>query len=57
MNKYLYGVVTGMVVGASVGMMVVPQLDRKTQKTMKKAGRKVINFAGDSYEGIMGMKD
>ncbi|WP_253289335.1 YtxH domain-containing protein [Clostridium sp. MSJ-8] len=53
MNKYLCGMATGMIVGASIGMMVFPQLDRKTQRKMKNAGNKVIDMATDSCHNVM----
>ena len=52
--KYLSGMVTGIVVGATVGAMVLPQLDRKTQRAVKKAGKTMLGMAEDSYEGMMG---
>lgn len=56
MKKYFCGMITGIMVGASVGMMVVPHLDRKTQKNMKRFGQKFIDLAEDSYDGIKSMK-
>lgn len=43
----------GLMVGTAFGMMMLPQLDRKTQRNMKRAGCKVHNFAEDLYNGIM----
>ena len=53
MNKYLSGMATGIIVGASIGMMVFPQLDRKTQRKMRNVGNKVIDIATDSCHGVM----
>ncbi len=53
MKKYLNGMMTGVIVGATVSMMVMPQLDRKTQKRVKRVGRKIIDFAENSYENMM----
>ncbi|WP_163236021.1 hypothetical protein [Clostridium perfringens] len=33
-------------IGAAVGMMVTPNLDRKTQRALKKASRRMIDAAG-----------
>lgn len=57
MGKYINGMVAGLVVGATVGMMLLPQLDRKTQKKIKKAGCMLLDFAEDSYDDIRGMID
>ena len=35
-------------IGAAVGMMVTPNLDRKTQRALKKASRRMIDAAGES---------
>ena len=53
MKKYLNGMMTGVIVGATVGMAVMPQLDRKTQKMVKNAGKKLVNFAESSYEIVI----
>lgn len=53
MTKYMFGMVTGLVVGTTVGMMVMPQLDRKTQKNVKRAGQRMMNLAEDSYDSMM----
>lgn len=53
MKKYLNGMITGVVVGTAVGMAVLPQLDRKTQRMVKKAGRKIMDVAENSYESVM----
>lgn len=50
--KCISGMITGVIVGATVGMMLLPQLDRKTQKAIKRTGQKIFNFAEDSYDGI-----
>ena len=36
MGRYISGMVAGLAVGATIGMIVMPQLDRKTQKKLKK---------------------
>lgn len=53
MCKYINGMVAGIIVGAAVGMMILPQLDRKTQKTMKRAGNTVLDLIGDSCGSVM----
>ena len=53
MRKYLNGMMTCVIVGAAVGMAVMPQLDRKTQKMVRKAGKKLVNFAENSYENVI----
>ena len=55
MGKFMSGVTTGAIVGAAFGMMILPQLDRKTQKSLKRAGRMVMNLAEDRADGMMSM--
>lgn len=52
MGRCINGMVTGMIVGATIGIMVMPQLDRRTQRTVKKFSRKVASRAMGSYDGI-----
>ena len=40
MCKYPCCLVGGMVLGATLGMMVFPQLDRRTQRSMREKGLK-----------------
>ena len=54
MGKYINGMITGIVVGATVGVMVLPQLDRKTQRAVKRTGQKILDMAEDSYLDVMG---
>lgn len=53
MGRYISGMVAGLAVGATIGMIVMPQLDRKTQKKIKKAGCKLLDFAEDSCGDII----
>ncbi|PRR82349.1 YtxH domain-containing protein [Clostridium vincentii] len=55
MNRYINGMIAGIVVGATVGIMVLPQLDRKTQKSVRRAGKKIIDIAEDSYDSVREM--
>lgn len=53
MGKYINGMIAGVIVGATIGMIVMPQLDRRTQKKIKKAGCRLLDFAEDSCGDIM----
>lgn len=52
MGKIMTSLTTGLIVGAAVGLMIAPNLDRKTQKAIKKAGRNMLDFAEDSVHWI-----
>jgi Gas vesicle protein len=45
--------VTGAIIGAAIGMMVVPQLDRNTRKKINKSSRVVKGMAGEIYDSMM----
>ena len=47
--KFTAGVTVGMALGAMVGMVVLPQLDRKTRRNFKRAGNRIMDIADDAY--------
>lgn len=49
----LKSMATGVIIGAAVGMLVLPQLDRKTQRVIKKTGKRVVHLAEDAYGNIV----
>lgn len=53
MGRCVNGMFVGLCLGAAVGMMMIPQLDKKTQRNMKRAGRRFINAAEDKYDDMM----
>ena len=54
MLKMLKGVMVGAVAGITISAVVLPQLDRKTQKNIKRVGRRAMNMAEDTYDMFMG---
>ncbi|MGL5615772.1 MAG: YtxH domain-containing protein [Sarcina sp.] len=53
MGKVLMGITAGTIVGATIGMMVVPTLDRKTQRKIKRASRIAMGALNESYDQMM----
>ena len=53
MYRYMKGIVTGTVIGMAAAMMIIPSMDRRTQKTVRRVSRKMIDVAGDAYDGVM----
>lgn len=47
--KFTAGLTVGMALGAMVGMVVLPQLDRKTRRSFKRAGNRIMDIADDAY--------
>ncbi|MBN1047743.1 YtxH domain-containing protein [Clostridium botulinum] len=54
MGNFTKGIVAGALISTAVGIMVMPNLDRRTQRKMKKAGIKIRDMAEDTYESMMG---
>lgn len=54
MGKMMNGLLAGAVVGATIGMAVVPQLDRKTRKRIQRTGKRVFSAAEDAYDSVKG---
>lgn len=50
MRGFLKGITTGALVGAAIGMMFMPEMDRSTRKRIKRSGRMVRHMAGDMYD-------
>lgn len=46
-------VITGMLLGAAVTMMMVPEMDRGTRKRLKRAQRTMRHSAMDAYDSMM----
>ena len=55
MGKYINGMVAGLIVGATVGVLLLPKLDKKTQRKIRRAGQKILDFAEDSYDDMRDM--
>ncbi|NFA43417.1 YtxH domain-containing protein [Clostridium botulinum] len=53
MGNFTKGIVTGALISTAVGMMIMPNLDRRTQRKMRRAGTKMKNMAEDTYENMM----
>lgn len=55
MKKCIYTLFTGIVVGMAIGVAIYPEMDRNTRKKIKKAKRRVIDTACDSYDSMINM--
>lgn len=56
MGKCSCCMLTGVAVGMALGMIILPQLDRKTQRTVKRAGNRVLDMAEDTFSGMRYMR-
>ncbi|MGL4873952.1 MAG: YtxH domain-containing protein [Clostridium sp.] len=55
MGKAMIGV-AGALLGAAACVAIFPNLDRKTQRTVKRAGRKLRDAAEDAYDSLAALK-
>ncbi|NFG63429.1 MULTISPECIES: YtxH domain-containing protein [unclassified Clostridium] len=53
MGKFTKGIVAGALISTAVGMAFMPNLDRRTQKKMRRVGTKMRNMAEDTYDNMM----
>ena len=44
---------TGIVVGAAAAIVILPQLDRKTQRAVRRTGKKMCCMAGGAYDNVL----
>lgn len=54
MNRMLRNMATGAIIGMTVTAMILPQLDRRTQRSLRRAGKKAYLLAEDTYDAMMG---
>lgn len=54
MLRTLKGMAAGAVVGMAVSAVILPQLDRRTQKNLRRVGRRALNMAEDACDMVMG---
>ena len=52
MEGFSKGMVAGILIGVAVEMAMIPHYDRRTQRTMKRAGKRMRNMAESTYSGI-----
>jgi gas vesicle protein len=52
-GKFISGVVAGSIVGAAAGMMIIPTMDGKTRRRMRRKTRAVLNIAEGAYGSMM----
>lgn len=54
-GRFIRGVAAGALIGAAAGMLLIPQMDRRTRRKIEKAGRRAVNFTSDLFDGIRDM--
>ena len=52
MGKFAKGLLMGAAIGAAFEMMMMPQMDRRTHRSMRRAARRMRAVADSAYDGI-----
>ena len=53
LGKVIKSLAIGTILGVAIGMMVLPELDRKTQRNIRRTSKKLKCVAGDAYDNIL----
>ena len=53
MGKFIKGIAAGAVIGMAVEMVMVSKVDKRTQRSMRRAAKKMMNMAEDTYDGMV----
>ncbi|MDV3429386.1 MAG: YtxH domain-containing protein [Bacillota bacterium] len=52
-GKFVKGMMAGSLMGAALGLMIIPSMDGKTRRRMKRRSRAAMNAAEDAYGTMM----
>lgn len=50
---FMKGMTTGAIIGATVGVLVIPRLNEHSRRRLRKSGDMVMGMMGDAYDGMM----
>ena len=53
LGKVIKSLAIGTVFGMAIGVMVLPELDRKTQRNIRRMSKKLRCAAGDAYDNLL----
>jgi gas vesicle protein len=54
-GRFIKGLTTGALIGAAAGMMMVPEMSRKTRKMLKRSNRTMMNTAENLVDAMKNM--
>lgn len=55
MGRCINGLAVGMAIGIGVGVAMLPQMDRKTKRSIKRGRRNVMNRTEDLYDTVINL--
>ncbi len=54
-RSFMSGMTTGAIIGAAVGIMLMPEMDKDTKKKIKRIDSMILNAAGGIYNTMRKM--
>ncbi|MEA4825668.1 YtxH domain-containing protein [Clostridium sp. JNZ J1-5] len=51
-GRFIRVLTAGAVIGAAAGMMMVPQMNRRTRKMIRRNSKMMMNRAGDIFDNV-----
>lgn len=55
-GRFFRGLAAGTLIGAAAGMLLMPNMDRRTKKRLVRAGKRITDLTGDLWSGIKELK-
>ena len=52
--RVIKSMILGLAIGTIMGIVMFPELDRRTQRNIKRATNRAMCMANDTYDNIMG---
>ena len=52
--RVIKSMILGLAIGTIMGIVMFPELDRRTQRNIKRAKKRAMGMANDTYDSIMG---
>ena len=52
--RVIKSMILGWAIGTIMGIVMFPELDRRTQRNIKRAKKRAMCMANDTYDNIMG---
>ncbi|CAG7840274.1 MULTISPECIES: YtxH domain-containing protein [Clostridium] len=52
MHRFLKGLTTGAIIGATAGIMMLPQMDKRTRKKLMRSRRHMMHRAENMVENL-----
>ena len=52
--RVIKSMILGLAIGTIMGIVMFPELDRRTQRNIKRANKRAMCMANDTHDNIMG---